>query len=147
VDIQIVREIIKCEDVRIAINGENKAVIYRDEIEYELIQLYKLMNYQEINITDSCRIVFIEVFNNRFCFYVESITEILTTESLFVDNSLDMVLSHDNKYLTGIIIYMGKEISFINIETISKGLNQLSNVNSIISSKGIYKANKQLGES
>jgi len=147
VDIQIVREIKKCEDVRITINSENNAVIYRDEIEYKIIQLYKLMKYPEINITDSCRLVYIEVFNKRFCFYVESVTEILTTESLFVDNSLDMVLSYDNKYLTGIIIYLGKEISFINIETISKGLNQLSNVNSIISSKGIYKANKKLRES
>jgi chemotaxis signal transduction protein len=142
VDIRIVRDIKKCEGVRIAINGEDEAVVYRDDIEYKLISLYKLMNYPEINITDSCRLIFIEVFNNRICFYVERVSEILTTDSLFIDNSLEMNLYHDNKYLTAVLRYKGSEISFINLETISKDIKQLSNVNAMISSRGISKARK-----
>ena len=108
-----------------------------DDHEYKVIQLNKLLGYPEINASTNNRIIFIEIFDKKIAFIVEMINELLTTEFLFVRDSLSMELSPTKKYLKGAIRFQGRNIFIPDFEKICKELNQLA----IISGMS-FRANK-----
>ncbi|HKI78844.1 MAG TPA: chemotaxis protein CheW [Ignavibacteriaceae bacterium] len=131
IDLQNVTEVKKVDAVQIHFNKRNEAVINLDTSKYKLIQLYKLMGYVNLKTAKDNRVIFADIFNKKIAFFVESVTEVLTTRLLFIDDTLDMELLSDKKYLKGIIKYQGRKIYIPDYEKISRELVKLVQVRSI----------------
>jgi chemotaxis signal transduction protein len=128
IDIQIVSDIILAKDVKIKINTFNEATIYLDDLEYKVIQLHRLLGYPEMDIINGCRAILVDVFGKRIAFLVDKVVEIVTTDKIFVENSLDLKLLNNKKYLSGVLKFQDRQILIPDLERISKELTKLANI-------------------
>ena len=126
IDLESLYEIRNVDEVKIDINSSKEAIILLDEHEYKVIQLNKLLGYPELNASTNNRIIFIDIFDKKIAFIVEMINELLTTEFLFLGDSLSMEFSPTKKYLKGAIKFQGRNIFIPDFEKICKDLNQLA---------------------
>jgi len=127
-DIQIVSDIILRKDVKIKINSFNQATINIGDLEYKVIPLHSLLGYHELNRNNDCRAILIDVFGKRIAFLVDEVIEIITTDKIFVETSLDLKLLDNKKYLNGLIKFQDREFFIPNLEIISKELEELANI-------------------
>lgn len=104
---------------KVKFNGDN----------YRLINIYKILNYNAVKQKSDMRIILFDIFQNKFGFMVDKVSEILTTEKIFINKSLDMILSSKIKFIKGYLIFENRKILLLDFERITKELPKLSPIN------------------
>jgi len=134
IDLECLIEVKNVDDIQIAINNSNEAIILYEDYEYKFIQLHKLMGYPELTSSDDNRVILIDIYNKKIAFIVEKINELLTTGYLFVGNKISIDITHVKKYVKGAIKFQGRNIIMPDFDRISKELNQLAIISGMINS-------------
>ena len=113
--------------------SSNSSKMIKSEIQfngdnYKLINIYKILNFNAVKQKSETRIILFDIFQKKFGFIVDKVSEILTTEKIFVNKSLDMILSSAIKYVKGYLIFENRKILLLDFERITKELNKLCTV-------------------
>lgn len=114
---------------------------------YRFINIIKILNYEDIKPREEARIILFEMFQRKFGFIVNKVNEILTTEEIFINKSLDLVLGSKKKFIKGYLIFENRKILLIDFESITKDLDNLMSVDildSLYYKRNSYRKNKEV---
>ncbi len=96
-----------------------------DGLIYEIINIHKLLDYNISRLKGCARIILFELYNKKFGFLADRVTEIITMDRMFKDKSIDLIFEIKKKYIKSVLIYQQRKILLIDFEKISKELNNL----------------------
>ncbi len=125
-DMRFVTAILNLKEAASNLSRMPKSEIQFNDDKYKLINIYKTLNYNTVKQKNDTRIILFDIFQTRFGFLVDKVSEILTTEKIFINKSLDMILSSRIKYIKGYLIFENRKILLLDFERITKELNKLS---------------------
>ncbi|MCL5028177.1 MAG: chemotaxis protein CheW [Bacteroidetes bacterium] len=92
---------------------------------YTIIDIHKMFNYHVTKLKNGARIILFEIYNKKFGFLVDRVTEIITMDRMFMDKSIDIIMDIDKEYVKSVLIYQNRKILLFDFEKISKNLNNL----------------------
>ena len=93
------------------------------EMKFSIVDLKnKIFGIKPNEFGDDGRVILFEMFGKRFCFFVRSVIEILTTDRIFIEKSLDFIPVSDKKYIRSHLKYQDRIIHIPDFETLVKEL-------------------------
>ena len=126
-DVKDIVAVVKTNEVRQLIKQDSSSSIEYNKMEFKLIDLHKIYGLRPLNASKDVRVIFHEMYGKRFCFKVDLVKEILTTDIIFIEKSLDIIPSKEKNYINSILKYKSRKIYIPGFEQISKELEKLSN--------------------
>ncbi len=75
---------------------------------------------------DSCRVLFLEVFGQKFSFFVDKVLEIISLDKIFIEESVEMEFSTDGEYISYIMSIQGKRFYFPDYGRIAKDVGSIA---------------------
>ncbi len=97
-----------------------------NKVVFRVVDIHGIYGFNPVRITDSTRIMLFELFGKKFCFIVDRVIEMLTTDRIFIEKSLDIVQDTDKGHSRGILKYQKRNIFIPNFEKICKDLNSIA---------------------
>ena len=109
-------------------------------LSFKMIDIHKMLSYNAARIRNCARIILFEFYSKKFGFLADKVSEIITTDRMFMDKSVDIIMNNDKEYIKSILIYENRRILLFDFERISKTLNSLFNadMNKSFYQAGIY---------
>lgn len=103
-------------------------VFFEDRL-FKIIDIHRMLKMQLNELTANTRIILFETFGKMFGFFVDKIIEIITTDTIFKQQYLDMIPSSKDNYISGELIIEKRKIMLLDFGKISKELAILKKVN------------------
>ena len=127
-DVKDIVAILKPDEI-VQMKNQNKLhqILFNQSI-FEAIDLHKIYGMKQVIMTDNIRIILHEMFGSRFCFFVDNVIEILTTDRMFIDNKLDLIPYSDKSFIKSILKYQNRNIYLPDFEKITKELDKITGV-------------------
>jgi|YelNatPaOPRAMG01_1025707.scaffolds.fasta_scaffold00839_5 chemotaxis signal transduction protein len=125
-DVKDVVAVVKTNEVKRLAQLDYTSRIEYNKMSFRLIDLHKIYGLKSLKISKDMRIILHEMYGKRFCFRVDRVKEILTTDIIFIEKSLDIIPSRGKKFINSILIYKDRKIYIPGFEQISKELENLS---------------------
>ena len=126
-DIKNLKTVIKIAETKF--KDEFKDEVYFDDRLFKIIDIQKMLKIRLEELTTNTRIILFETFGKMFGFFVDRIIEIITTDTIFKQQYLDMIPSSKEDYISGELIIEKRKILMLDFEKISKELAILKKVN------------------
>jgi len=127
-DVKNIAAILRMDEVeKLKKHNSLHQILYHQSI-FKTIDLHKIYGLKPIKTTKNIRIILLELFGKRFCFMVDNVIEILTTDSMFIDNSLDLIPYSDKSFIKSILKYQNRKIYLPDFEKITKELDKITGV-------------------
>ena len=125
-DVKDIVAILKPDEI-VQMKNQNKLhQILFNQLIFSTIDLHKIYGLKPLKMTENIRIILHEMFGKRFCFLVDSVVEILTTDRIFIDNSLDLIPYSDKSFIRSILKYRESNIYLPDFEKITKELYKIT---------------------
>lgn len=125
-DIKEISTILKPSEANLKLRSAIESYVLFDEFEYKLINIHKMLKFNSPKVMKCSKLILFEVFGKRFGFIVDKIIELVTTEKLFVEKSLDLIPHSDKNFISSILKFQNRIIYMIDFEKITKELEKLS---------------------
>ena len=125
-DIQNVAAIMRIDEVKQHTNQNYLSQIEFDHSVFSIIDLHKIYITKPLKQTDSIRIILHEMFGKNFCFFVDKVIEILSTDRLFMENSIDLLPYSGKSFIKYILKYQKRNIFIPDFEKITRRLYKLN---------------------
>jgi len=127
-DVKNIVAIIKMEEVeQLKKYNSLHQILYHQSV-FITIDLRKIYGLKPNKLTKNIRIILHEMFGKRFCFLADNVIEILTTDSMFIDTSLDLIPYSDKNFIKNILKYHNRRIYLPDFEKITKELHKITGV-------------------
>jgi chemotaxis signal transduction protein len=97
---------------------------YRNE-NFKLLDINGILKTGRMPISQGSKIILFETFGSHFGFIADEILEIITLDSLFIENSVDFVAYTDDGFISGELRMHDRKIYFFNFEKLSRDLVDL----------------------
>lgn len=124
-DIKNISAILKLSEAYNGYSGRNDGKISFNNVTFKLLEIGAVLNNHPPSMSMNSRIILFETFGKQFGFLVDKIIEIITTDSIFLDTSLDLFPDSKEEFISGELIMQARKIFFIDFEKISKELDRL----------------------
>lgn len=105
---------------------DNKTV-FNNGSTYQIINFNKVFGYKDMQLNEQTRLIFLEEFSKKVCFFVEEIVEIITIENIMIDNSIELEPCNQD-YLKYNLVHNKKQILWPDYEKIFRDINQFIGV-------------------
>ncbi len=125
-DIKEISTILKPSEANMKIKNTFESYVLFDEFEYKLIDIYKMLKLNRPKIMQGSKLILFEAFGKRFGFIVDKIVELITTDKLFVDKSLDLIPHSEKNFIGSILKFQNRTIYMPDFARITKELDELS---------------------
>jgi len=112
--------VLRKEDIFLSRNENNFIQAIFNNLSYQIIDLHRTYEINSIKESDEVRILLHEIFGKRFCFFVDHVIEIISTDSIFVEKSLDLIPYSGQKPIKYILKYQNRDIFIPDFEVITK---------------------------
>jgi len=131
-DIQNIAAIIKNDEIKQQTKQSYLSQIEFDHSVFSIIDLHKIYKTKPLKQTDSIRIILHEMFGKNFCFFVDKVMEILSTDRLFMENSIDLLPYSGKSFIKYILKYQKRNIFIPDFENITKRLYKLNDFHQMV---------------
>ncbi len=122
-DVKNIVAILRPDEI-VQMKNQNKLhQILFNQLIFKTIDLHKIFGMKPVKMNNNIRIILHEMYGKRFCFLVDSVIEILTTDRMFIDNSLDLIPYSDKNFIKSILKYQNRKIYLPDFEKVTKELN------------------------
>lgn len=122
-DIQNIVAILKPEECNTNTSTEKRWEIEFKGMKFNLVDLRnKIFGFNQKTPEDEKRIILVEMFGKSFCFFVKNVVELLTTDRIFIEKSLDLIPVSDKRYIRSLLKFQGRTIYFPDFELLAKEL-------------------------
>ena len=125
-DIQSVAAIIKTNEIKQSTKQNYLSRIEFDHSVFSIIDMHKIYETKPLKQTDSNRLILHEIYGKNFCFFVDKVLEILSTDRLFMEKSMDLLPYSGKNLIRYILKYQKRNIFFPDFEKITKSLYKLN---------------------
>ena len=125
-DIQNIAAIIRTEEVKQNTRQNYLSQIGHNHSFYSIIDLHKIYKSKPIKQTNSIRIILHEMFGKYFCFFADEVMEILSTDKIFLEKSIDLIPYSGESMIKYIFQYQNRNIYIPDFESITKSLHKLN---------------------
>jgi chemotaxis signal transduction protein len=130
-DIQNVAAIIRTDEVKQFTNQNYLSQIEFDHSVFSIIDMHKIYETKPLKQTNSNRLILHEIYGKNFCFFVDKVLEILSTDRLFMEKSMDFLPCTGKSLIRYILKYQKRNIFFPDFEKITKSLYKLNDFHQI----------------
>ncbi len=121
-DLRIITVVLKPDEIEQiqSIDSEGSTTILYNNQEYKLIHFNRLVNLEDVkNIYDS-RIILLSIYEKRIAFFVDRVTEILSLDKIFIEESIDYKPNLEIDYVCGVLKFQNRTCYFPDYERIAK---------------------------
>jgi chemotaxis signal transduction protein len=125
-DIQYIAAVKRIDEIK-----QNAGQNYISQIEYNqsvfsIIDLHKIYKVKPIKQTVSSMIILHEMYGKNFCFFVDMVIEIISTDKFFLEDSTDLIPYPGDSMIKYILKFQKREIYMPDFERITKSLHKLN---------------------
>ena len=124
-DVRIITVILKPEEIEWShsmSNSENTSSIIFHDQDFKLLNFNKLMNLKRTKDINDSRVILLDVYEKRFAFFVDRVTEILSLDKIFIEKSIDYKPYSDIDFISGVLKFQGRICYFPDYERMAKEL-------------------------
>lgn len=127
-DIKFVSGIIKFNEAKLFVENAILTELTYNNYAYKVVDIHGLYGRKPFELTDSSRIILIEMFGVKFCVFSDRVIEILTTDRILMEESLDFISDKSNKYSRSIIMYRQRSLFYPDFEKIAKDVDIIAGI-------------------
>ena len=125
-DIQYIAAVKRIDEIK-----QNAGQNYISQIEYNqsafsIIDLHNIYKTNPLKQTNNIRIIMQEMFGKNFCFFADRVLEILSTDKIFMEKTMDLLPYSGKNFIKYILKYQNRDILFPDFEKITKSLYKLN---------------------
>lgn len=124
-DIKNISAVLKLRDAFGGQSNRNNGILYYNDLSFNILDMHKILKINKVEKSTNSRIILFETFCKRFGFLIDKIIEIITTDSIFLENSLDLFPASNKEFISGELIIQDRTIFFMDFEKLSKELKNL----------------------
>ncbi len=122
-DIQNIVAIIKPAECRKLYKENLISAVEFKGLKFSIIDLKnKIFGFKPSEFDRENRVILFEMFGKQFCFFVKSVIEILTTDRIFTERTLDFIPASDKNYIRSQLKYQDRIIHIPDFEALVKEL-------------------------
>ena len=124
-DIKNVSVVLKPDEETLHSYSPKEGILFYRNENFKLLDISGILKTGSMRISRGSKIILFETFGSHFGFIADEILEIITLDSLFIENSIDFVAYTDDGYISGELRMHDRKIYFFNFEKFSRGLAAL----------------------
>ncbi len=109
------------------LNQHDLKIIEYHKLNFNIVDLHGLYNNTPIKKSVKTRLILCEMFNKRFCFYVDCVKEIISIDKIFFEKSLKIINYSVKNFIKFKLKYQDRVIFIPDFEKISNYINELNN--------------------
>ncbi len=140
-DIKYISGVLKIEEANNPGYKSRGGFLDFKDINYKLIDIYKILKTRPCRISPFSKVLLFETFGSHFGFLADRIIEILTIDSIFLENSLDFHPLPEVEFINGELIFQDRKILYLDFEKISKTLTDLKTLKLFSVPEGAVESN------
>ena len=130
-DIQNIVAIVKPEESRQLFSENKFKAIEFKGMRFNFVDLRnKMFGFKQKDSKNENRIILMEMFGKLFGFFVRNVVDLLTTDRIFIEKSLDLIPVSDKRYIRSLLKYQGRTIHLPDYELLAKEVEINENVKS-----------------
>ena len=124
-DLRMITVILKPDEIKQiqSIDSENTAAVLYNNQEYNIIYFNRLVNLEEIKDIYASRLILLDIYDKKIALLVDKVTEILSIDKAFIEESINYNPNSDIEYINGILKFQNMTCYLPDYKKITKGLN------------------------
>jgi len=119
VDLKLITAIMKPGEIKTERRGKKLTSEFSEQ-QYRIIDFAAFYSLYLNNISDSSRVLFLEIYGQKVSFYVDKVMEIISLDKIFIEESVQMVHEQRIDYVGYVMGIQDRKYYFPDFDRIAK---------------------------